>query len=128
MSRISVKETNRNYIMEYTLDLYNGGDLFDWLIYAANCDILHVRRIQLDNTLDRSDEDNNSVILGKIVSKEKVIDLCKTNGVEIVSIVATYEQKPVIIGIDLRTNKPFITVRKKQLADYKQLEKELYLC
>ena len=127
MTRISKAETNRNITFYYSLDKYTEGDIFNWLITVSQINAVHVRYIQCDNTLDRSDEGNNSFTLGKIISREKIVALCHANGIDVISIVGLYDQKPVIIGADLRTNTPFITVRKSKLADYTKLEHEIFL-
>ena len=127
MARISKNETTSNIILKYSLDKYVEGDIFDWLIDVSRNNAIHIRYINCDNTLDRSDEENYSFTLGKIVSREKIIKQCRDNGIDVVSIVGKYEQKPVVIGVDLRTKVPFMTVRKNELADYEKLESILSL-
>ena len=127
MSRISKKETNSNIIFDYSLDQFTKGDIFDWLLMVSQNNNIHIEYINCTNLLDRSDEGNESFTLKTIVSKEKIINLCKSNGINIISIIATFEQKPVIIGVKLKTMSPFITVRKNKLVDYKKLEKKLFL-
>lgn len=127
MARISKVETDNNITLNYSLDKYTEGDIFDWLISVSQISAIHVRRIQCDNTLDRGDEGNNSFTLGKIISREKIVALCHANRIDVISIVGLYDQKPVIIGADLRTNTPFITVRKSKLADCIKLEHEVFL-
>ncbi len=127
MARVSKIENNSNIVLSYSLDKYTEGDIFDWLITVSQNDAIHVRSIECSDPLNRSDEGNNSFTLGKIVSKEKIIDLCHTNGIDIISVVGTYEQKPVVIGVDLRSKNPFVTVRKSDLADYEKLENLMHL-
>lgn len=127
MARISKTETNSNLTFDYSLLEYKGKDVFDWLITVSQNEAIHVRSIQCDNTLDRGDEGKYSFTLGRFVSKEKLIALCNANGIDVVSIVGTYELNPVIIGVDLRTKSPFLTVRKSKLANYEKLEKEINL-
>lgn len=127
MACISKTETNSNLTFDYSLDKYTEGDIFDWLIDVSQNEAIHVRKILCDNTLDRSDEGNDSFTLGRIVTKEKIVDLCHNNGIDVISIVGVYEQKPVIIGVNLRTKYPFVTVRKSTMVDYEKLEKEIFL-
>ena len=127
MACISKTETNSNLTFDYSLDKYTEGDIFDWLIDVSQNEAIHVRKILCDNTLDRSDEGNDSFTLGRIVTKEKIVNLCHNNGIDVISIVGAYEQKPVIIGVNLRTKYPFVTVRKSTMVDYEKLEKEIFL-
>ena len=108
MAHISSTETNHNIIFYYSLDNYTAGDAFDCI-------------------LDRNDEGNTSFTLGRITSKEKIANLCHAKGIDIVSIIGTYEHNPIIVGVDLRTKSPFITIRKSKMADYKKLEREIFL-
>ena len=127
MACISKTETNSNLTFDYSLDKYTEGDIFDWLIDVSQNEAIHVRKILCENTLDRSDEGNDSFTLGRIVTKEKIVNLCHNNGIDVISIVGAYEQKPVIIGVNLRTKYPFVTVRKSTMVDYEKLEKEIFL-
>ena len=127
MAHISSTETNHNIIFYYSLDNYTAGDAFDWLIAVSQNEAIHVIRIQCDSILDRNDEGNTSFTLGRITSKEKIANLCHAKGIDIVSIIGTYEHNPIIVGVDLRTKSPFITIRKSKMADYKKLEREIFL-
>lgn len=126
MSRLNERESGSNLTIEYTLN-DDQQDVFSWLFWVANSGILQIKRIQLDNLLDRGDETSDSIVLGKIVSKDKLKELTDQNGTDVISIVATFNDLPVVVGMDLRSHLPFITVRKKQMANYNLLEQKLRL-
>lgn len=126
MSRLDKHESSSNLTIEYTLNDYQH-DVFSWLFWVANSGILQIRRIQLDNLLDEGDENSDSLVLGKIISKERIKELTAQNGTDVISIVAKFNGLPVVVGVDLRSNLPFITVRKSQRANYDLLEQKLQL-
>lgn len=126
MSRLDKHESSSNLTIEYTLNDYQH-DVFSWLFWVANSGILQIRRIQLDNLLDEGDENSDSLVLGKIISKERIKELTAQNGTDVISIVAKFNGLPVVVGVDLRSNLPFITVRKNEMANYDLLEQKLQL-
>lgn len=128
MARVNKQVSNSNIIYEYELEWTNNrGAVIEWLERVCQYNGISVRKILLDNMSDRSDEQVNSVVLGKIMGKYNLYKLCNERNIDVVSIVAKQNESPVIIGADFRDNRLFITLRKNKMADYEKLEKEFNL-
>ena len=56
------------------------------------------------------------------MTERALVKICSENDTDVISVTARHEGIPIIIGIDLRSYKPFITIRKKEKANYKLLE------
>ena len=124
MARVNRIDSVGNIVFEYELPWTNNkSSVIDWLEQVASDNRISVREIMLDNLADRSDENQQSVVLAKIVGKYNLYRECNERGIDIVSIVAKYKGAPIIIGSDFRTNKLFITVRKSKQVDYEEVEK-----
>lgn len=123
MKRISERESRANLVLEYKL---KNKSIYEWLYIVSNSLPMQIKSIDLDNLLDRSDEERYSFSLGKIVSVDLLKEDCEQNGIDIVSIIVTYKDKPIVIGADLRTETAFITVRKSIMADIDSLEEEIF--
>lgn len=124
MARVNRIDSVGNIVFEYELPWTNNkSSVINWLEQVASDNRISVREIMLDNLADRSDENQQSVVLAKIVGKYNLYHECNERGIDIVSIVAKYKGAPIIIGSDFRTNKLFITVRKSKQVDYEEVEK-----
>ena len=124
MARVNRIDSVGNIVFEYELPWTNNkSSVINWLEQVASDNRISVREIMLDNLADRSDENQQSVVLAKIVGKYNLYRECNERGIDIVSIVAKYKGAPIIIGSDFRTNKLFITVRKSKQVDYEEVEK-----
>lgn len=124
MARVNRIDSVGNIVFEYELPWTNNkSSVINWLEQVASDNRISVREIMLDNLADRSDENQQSVVLAKIVGKYNLYRECNERGIDIVSIVAKYKGAPIIIGSDFRTNKLFITVRKSKQVDYEEIEK-----
>ncbi len=128
MARVNRIDSVGNIVFEYELPWANNkSSVINWLVQVASDNRISVREIMLDNLADRSDENQQSVVLAKVVGKYNLYRECNERGIDIVSIVAKYKESPIIIGSDFRTNKLFITVRKSKQVDYEEVEKILGL-
>ena len=124
MARVNRIDSVGNIVFEYELPWTNNkSSVINWLEQVASDNRISAREIMLDNLADRSDENQQSVVLAKIVGKYNLYRECNERGIDIVSIVAKYKGAPIIIGSDFRTNKLFITVRKSKQVDYEEVEK-----
>ena len=124
MARVNRIDSVGNIVFEYELPWTNNkSSVINWLEQVASDNRISVREIMLDNLADRSDENQQSVVLAKIVGEYNLYRECNERGIDIVSIVAKYKGAPIIIGSDFRTNKLFITVRKSKQVDYEEVEK-----
>ena len=63
-----------------------------------------------------------SLTVNSKITEKDLLEICSEKGTDIISVTSRYEGIPVIIGIDLRSYKPFITLRNKEKANIELLE------
>ena len=95
MKRIGQKETKTNIVYEYSID---GCSIFDVLFQISNSSDIHVRTVKLNDLSSRSDEGNSSRTIGAIVSSHKLKEMCVENGIDVVTILARYDNKTIAIS------------------------------
>ena len=127
MSSVNQTETNSNIVYEYNFDWTNDRKaVINWLDKVSNSCSIKVRKILLDNMSDRSDEQTESIVLGKIVDKYCLSKTCSERKIDIVSIVAELDGVPVIIGADFRNSTVFSLYERVIQHYMRDLSKSLF--
>ena len=122
MSRKSVKKTLRNTVVEYSAPtIKDRKTSLSWIISVLQSPLLKIKNITLDDLSRSGDEGNSSSTVSRITEKD-LLKVCSEKGTDIISVIARLDGIPVIIGVDLRSYKPFITVRNKEKANIELLE------
>lgn len=122
MSRKSVKKTLRNTVVEYSVPtIKDRKTSLSWIISVLQSPLLKIKNITLDDLSRSGDEGNSSSTVSRITEKD-LLKVCSEKGTDIISVIARLDGIPVIIGVDLRSYKPFITVRNKEKANIELLE------
>ena len=122
MSRKSVKKTLRNTVVEYSVPtIKDRKTSLSWIISVLQSPLLKIKNIALDDLSRSGDEGNTSSTVSRITEKD-LLKVCSEKGTDIISVIARLDGIPVIIGVDLRSYKPFITVRNKEKVDIELLE------
>ena len=122
MSRKSVRKTLRNTVVEYSVPtIKDRKTSLSWIISVLQSPLLKIKNITLDDLSRSGDEGNSSSTVSRITEKD-LLKVCSEKGTDIISVIARLDGIPVIIGVDLRSYKPFITVRNKEKANIELLE------
>lgn len=122
MSRKSVKKTLRNTVVEYSVPtIKDRKTSLSWIISVLQSPLLKIKNISLDDLSRSGDEGNTSSTVSRITEKD-LLKVCSEKGTDIISVIARLDGIPVIIGVDLRSYKPFITVRNKEKDNIELLE------
>lgn len=121
--RKSVRKTFRNTIVEYSAPAINDRKAsLSWIISVLQSPLLKIKNIALDDLSRSRDEGNTSLTVSSRITEKDLLKVCSEKGTDIISVIARLDGIPVIIGVDLRSYKPFITVRNKDKANIELLE------
>lgn len=122
MSRKSVRKTLRNTVVEYSVPtIKDRKTSLSWIISVLQSPLLKIKNIALDDLSRSGDEGNTNSTVSRITEKD-LLKVCSEKGTDIISVIARLDGIPFIIGVDLRSYKPFITVRNKEKANIELLE------
>lgn len=122
MKRIGQKETKTNIVYEYSID---GCSVFDALFQIGNSPDIRVRTVTLNDLSSRSDEGNSSRTMGAIVSPHKLKEMCAENGIDVVTILARYEGKTIVISGNIISNTISIVLHKMDYLNISNIENSL---
>ena len=122
MKRIGQKETKANTVYEYSI---GGCSIFDVLFQISNSPDIHVRTVKLNDLSSRSGEGNSSHTIGTIVSSHKLKEMCVENGVDVVTILARYEGKTIVISGNIISNTISIVLHKMDYLNISNIENSL---
>lgn len=125
MPRKSVRKTLRNTVVEYSAPAINDRKAsISWIISVLQLQspLLKIKNIALDDLSQSRDEGNTSSTVSSKITEKDLLKACSEKGTDIISVIARLDGIPVIIGVDLRSYKPFITVRNKEKANIELLE------
>lgn len=123
MLRKSVRKTSRNTVVEYSVPtIKDRKTSLSWIISVLQSPLLKIKNIALDDLSRSGDEGNTSLTVNSRITEEELVKMCSEMGTDVISVTVEQEEIPVIIGIDLRNCKPFITARNAEKADIELLE------
>lgn len=74
-----------------------------------------------------SDEGSSNVQLDAQVAVDTMKQELEMRDVDIITLNGTFTGKPLVIGVDLRNNLVYLTIRKRMPADVELIEKILKL-
>lgn len=89
---------------------------------------LLVKNISLDDITRSNDEGNSSITIDSDISEKELLKKCTDGETDIISINATFKDCPIVVGVDLRNFKLFITLRNNKMPSLDELRKILELC
>ena len=116
-------KTRTDITYEYSID---GCSLFDVLFQVSNSPDIRVRTVSLNDLSSRSDEGNSTHTIGTIVSSHKLKEMCVENGIDVVTILARYYGKTIVISGNIISNTISVTFRKKNCLNISNIEKVLF--
>ncbi len=128
MSRAYEEKNDRLCSIGYILDKKECiTDIYEWLTYVANNEYIEVREINLDNWMDRSDEETKSTLMMGISSKEILKEECIEREISSVSLWGMYKKKKVLVSAGLPPKKISVTLYTDDINELEELVKLLKL-
>lgn len=86
-----------------------------------------MKNIALDDLSHSGDEGNYSTTIDRRVSERDLLKVCNENGTDVISLTARFGGMPIVIGINLRSFEPFVTVRNRKQANIELIEQQFNL-
>lgn len=128
MSFVKKRSNESNITRYYNIEpVFSSLSAIEWINSIRNIHGLQVEYIQYGDLMNRSDEGSNNVQLDAQVTIEIMKQELKTKDVDIIALNGTFIGKPLVIGVDLRSNLVYLIVRKRRPADVELIEKVLKL-
>ncbi len=128
MSRAYEEKNDRLCSIGYILDKKECiTDIYEWLTYVANNEYIEVREINLDNWMDRSDEETKSTLLGRISSKEILKRQCVEREISSIALWGMYKKKKVLVSVGMESNKFSVSLVTDDINELEELVKLLKL-
>lgn len=122
----TIRKTIRNTVMEYNIPtITDQKSSVNWIISVIEHPSLKIKNIALDDLSRSGDEGNSSTTINSEISEKDLLKICNKNDTDVISLTARFEGIPIIIGVDLRSYKPFITIRNQNPVNIELVEKEL---
>lgn len=121
-------KTTRNTSLTYEIPtICNKKSAIAWLIKVIKSPELLVKNISLDDITRSNDEGNSSITIDSDISEKELLKKCTDGETDIISINATFKDCPIVVGVDIRNFKPFVTLRNNKMPNLEELEKVLGL-
>lgn len=125
-----MKERNNrtNITRYYTLKQVNSSmAAVDWISSLRNVSGIVAEYIYYSDLMNRSDEGSGNIQLDSQVTAEIMKLELKKRDVDLITLNCRFNDKPLVIGVDLRSNLVYLTIRKKTPANVELIEKVLNL-
>lgn len=123
MSYLRQKKNATNTVRYYASEKVSADDsALKWLDSVRNEPGITVNYIVLKDQHRRSEEGGGSVRLDAGVSFSEMEEAFRSCEADLISMNCEYEDRPFVIGIDLRIHNIYITLRNKNPADTDALE------
>ena len=128
MSFVKKRSNGSNITRYYNIEqVFSSLSAIEWINSIRNIHGLYVEYIYYGDLMNRSDEGSNNVQLDAQVTVETMKKELKTKDVDIIALNGTFVGKPLVVGVDLRSNLVYLIVRKRRPADVELIEKVLKL-
>ena len=128
MTLIREKFNDYNITRYYSLEQVNSLiSAVNWLSEIRNIEGIMTKHIDYSDETNRSDEGSTSIQFSGKTSLDILKQEINNRSIDRISLTGKYNEKPVVIGIDLHDYMVGITIRQKDPADLESLEKLLKL-
>lgn len=129
MSFVEERNNNRTNITRYyTFKKVNSSmTAVDWVSSLRNVSGLVTEYIYYSDLMNRSDEGSGNIQLDSQVTTEVMKLELKNRDVDLITLNCRFNDKPLVIGVDLRSNLVYLTIRKKTPINVELIEKVLNL-
>ena len=129
MSFVEERNNNRTNITRYyTFKKVNSSmTAVDWVSSLRNVSGLVTEYIYYSDLINCSDEGSGNIQLDSQVTTEVMKLELKNRDVDLITLNCRFNDKPLVIGVDLRSNLVYLTIRKKTPINVELIEKVLNL-
>lgn len=128
MSMIEEIDNGTHITRYYTISKISSDiEALEWLSSVRDIPKLNVGYIYYCDLMNRSDEGSGNIRLDPKVNIDTMRSKFQERDVDLISLIGEFNEKPVVIGVDLNAKQEYITIRKKAPANLETLEKELKL-
>lgn len=128
MSLMKERNNRTNITRYYTLKQVNSSmAAVDWISSLRNVSGIVAEYIYYSDLMNRSDEGSGNIQLDSQVTAEIMKLELKKRDVDLITLNCRFNDKPLVIGVDLRSNLVYLTIRKKTPANVELIEKVLNL-
>ena len=128
MSFVKERNNRTNITRYYTLEKVNSSmTAVDWVSSLRDVSGLVTEYIYYSDLINRSDEGSGNIQLDSQVTTEVMKLELKKRDVDLITLNCRFNDKPLVIGVDLRSNLVYLTIRKKTPINVELIEKVLNL-
>ena len=128
MSFVKERNTRTNITRYYTFKKVNSSmTAVDWISSLRDVSGLITEYIYYSDLTNRSDEGSGNIQLDSQVTTEVMKLELKNRDVDLITLNCRFNDKPLVIGVDLRSNLVYLTIRKKTPINVDLIEKVLNL-
>lgn len=126
MELIEEKSNQTNITRIYRVDdVSNLEKAVSWICSVIQNKIISPFYISLSDLVNRSDEGSGNAQLGPESTYTDIMNELRHKDVDLISVNALYQDKPIVLGVDLSSFQVFLTARKKRLVDFRSMEEQL---
>lgn len=128
MSLVKERKNGTNITRYYKLEqVFSNLSAVEWISSVRSISGVDVEYVYYSDLMNRSDEGSSNVQLDAQVAVDTMKQELKMRDVDIITLNGTFNGKPLVIGVDLRNNLVYLTIRKRMPADVELIEKMLKL-
>ena len=128
MSLVKERKNGTNITRYYKLEqVFSNLSAVEWISSVRSISGVDVEYVYYSDLMNRSDEGSSKVQLDAQVAVDTMKQELKMRDVDIITLNGTFNGKPLVIGVDLRNNLVYLTIRKRMPADVELIEKMLKL-
>ena len=128
MSFMKERNSRTNITRYYTFKKVNSSmTAVDWISSLRDVSGLITEYIYYSDLTNRSDEGSGNIQLDSQVTAEVMRLELKKRDVDLITLNCRFNDKPLVIGVDLRSNLVYLTIRKKTPINVELIEKVLSL-
>ena len=129
MSLIEEKSNNSNISRYYHVDhVSNICEAVAWICSVIKSKTVVPTYISLSDLVNRSDEGSGNTQLDPTATYNDIMQEIDNKNIDIISVNGRFQEKPIVVGVDLRNSQCFLTARKSNKFDFKAVENKLNLC
>ena len=124
---IDRSENHTHYLFSYRINTVSDRkSCLKWIAETSQNSFLMVLHIEVSD-LRSFHDGTESRQLNKVEDIDSFVEQYAVSAIEHVSIVGTYAEKPFVLGVYLNSGIIALCCRKRELVDYKELERLLGL-
>ena len=128
MGLVKERKNGTNITRYYKLEqVFSNLSAVEWISSVRSISGVDVEYVYYSDLMNRSEEGSSNVQLDAQVAVDTMKQELKMRDVDIITLNGTFNGKPLVIGVDLRNNLVYLTIRKRMPADVELIEKMLKL-